>query len=380
MPDQLSAPLAELRARVETLLEKQLQPLEAELDPQAALPDPAIAKVRTLSVDLELYGMSQPGELGGTAAGPLALTVVREALAKANLRLTRFVLGPDPGILSQATGNLRHSHLKPVLLGERRGAFAFTEPRDALEPTFAVPHGDDFVVSGRKAFVTGGSEADFYTTLVNVRGGDAMPSGTGVLIIDRASTGLRIANEFRSLEGGRHVSLVLDEVSVPQTNLIGKIGEGLPRALRKISDVRLAMSAVATGLAQWTVEFTAQHLLQPHRSGTPLGEHEAIRLRFADMRIDTYASRSMLYRTARLAQSGENVINEVVATKIFTTEAVGRIVDSAVQLVGGQALIEGHPLEKLYRRVRSMRLAEGANDLLRLNLSKGRLELNEGRL
>lgn len=380
MPDQLSAPLAELRARVETLLEKQLQPLEAEFDPQAALPDPAIAKVRTLSVDLELYGMSQPGELGGTAAGPLALTVVREALAKANLRLTRFVLGPDPGILSQATGNLRHSHLKPVLLGERRGAFAFTEPRDALEPTFAVPHGDDFVVSGRKAFVTGGSEADFYTTLVNVRGGDAMPSGTGVLIIDRASTGLRIANEFRSLEGGRHVSLVLDEVSVPQTNLIGKIGEGLPRALRKISDVRLAMSAVATGLAQWTVEFTAQHLLQPHRSGTPLGEHEAIRLRFADMRIDTYASRSMLYRTARLAQSGENVINEVVATKIFTTEAVGRIVDSAVQLVGGQALIEGHPLEKLYRRVRSMRLAEGANDLLRLNLSKGRLELNEGRL
>ncbi len=173
-------------------------------------------------------------------------------------------------------------------------------------------------------------------------------------------------------------------MSVPQTNLIGKIGEGLPRALRKISDVRLAMSAVATGIALWTVEFTAEHLLQPHRSGTPLGEHEAIRLRFADMRIDTYASRSMLYRTARLAESGaesnEDVVNEVLATKIFTTEAVGRVVDSAVQLVGGQALIEGHPLEKLYRRVRSMRLAEGANDLLRLNLSKGRLELNKGRL
>lgn len=88
----------------------------------------------------------------------------------------------------------------------------------------------------------------------------------------------------------------------------------------------------------------------------------------------------MLYRTARLLDSGDDAINEAAATKVFCTEAAGRIVDGAVQLVGGQALIVGHPLERLYRRVRSMRLTGGASDILRLNVARGIIEFNVGRL
>ena len=98
------------------------------------------------------------------------------------------------------------------------------------------------------------------------------------------------------------------------------------------------------------------------------------------MRVETYVARSALYRTARLVDGPENRVNEIIATKIFCTEAVGRVVDMAVQLAGGQALVVGHPLEKLYRKVRSMRLIEGASDLLRINLVKGKLELGKGRL
>ena len=119
---------------------------------------------------------------------------------------------------------------------------------------------------------------------------------------------------------------------------------------------------------------------RPHRSGTPLADKEGVRLRLADMRIETYVARSALYRTARIVDSGDNSVNETIATKVFCTETAGRIVDWAVQLVGGQALVCGHPLEKLYREVRSMRLIEGASDLLRLNLAKGKLELGKGRL
>jgi acyl-CoA dehydrogenase len=86
----------------------------------------------------------------------------------------------------------------------------------------------------------------------------------------------------------------------------------------------------------------------------------------------------MLYRTARLAQSGANAINETLACKVFATETVGEVVDSAMQLVGGQALTVGHPLERLYRTVRALRIAEGANDVLRLNLARGDLELGKG--
>jgi alkylation response protein AidB-like acyl-CoA dehydrogenase len=103
-------------------------------------------------------------------------------------------------------------------------------------------------------------------------------------------------------------------------------------------------------------------------------------MRYADMRIETYVARSALYRTARLVETGENSVNETIATKVFCTETAGRVIDMAVQLVGGQALVLGHPLERLYRQVRSLRLVEGASDLLRINLVKGKLELKKGRV
>ena len=138
------------------------------------------------------------------------------------------------------------------------------------------------------------------------------------------------------------------------------------------------VAAQATGMCLWVLSFVEQHLRAPHRSGTPLGNKEGVRLRYADMRIKTFVARSALYRAARIVDSDQNSVNEVIATKVFCTETAGEVIDMAVQLVGGQALVEGHPLESLYRRVRSLRLIEGANDLLRINLVKGRLELDKG--
>ena len=201
-----------------------------------------------------------------------------------------------------------------------------------------------------------------------------------MVVIDRNADGVHIEREFGSMEGGGHVSMRFDQVHVPVANVIGKIGEGMPRALGNIGNVRLMISAQATGMSMWVLDFVEQHLQAPHRSGTPLGEREGVRLRYADMRIETYVARSALYRTARLADTGENIVNETIATKVFCTETAGRVVDMGLQLVGGQALVKGHPLERLYRQVRSLRLVEGANDLLRINLVKGKLELGKGRV
>jgi alkylation response protein AidB-like acyl-CoA dehydrogenase len=382
LPESLSPQLTALRDRVADFLTDELAAWESEaaLSFDDPVPETLAARVRERSRELDLHGLAQPTALGGLEAGLLCLTVVREALAASNLRLARYVIGPDPGVLVQAKGALAVSHLEPVLRGEKLAAFAFTEPSDAARPTQATLDGDELVIEGRKGFVTGGADADFYNVLVNVRADPPESAGTAMVIVDRQTEGLVIEEKFRSLEGGHHVSLRFDSVRVPKGHILGEVGDGLPRALRNISAVRLAMSAAATGICLWTAEHCASHLQAPHRSGTPLGEHEAIRLRYADMRTETYAARSMLYRTARLAESGANVVNEVMATKIFTTETAGRVVDLAMQLVGGRALVEGHPLEVLYRRVRSMRLAEGASDLLRLHLARGRLELEKGRL
>ncbi len=367
MPESISGRALELRQTTLDFIDTTLRPLA---DRPA---DEVREQVIAASIDAGLYRLTQARAFGGEQADDLCLTVVREALAAANLDCTRFVLGPGPGVLAGAEGELRERYLQPVMDGRKRGAFAFTEPTDAA-PMSGTLEGDEYVVNGVKSYVTGGDAADFVSAMVRLDGKPAF------MVIDTDSPGVERSQPFYSLDGSHHVSMTFRDVRVPRANLVGQPGEGLPRALRQIGNVRLQLAAEACGLAIWTLDFIETHLQAPHRSGTPLGELEGVRLRYADMRIDAYAARSMLYRTARLAVSGENVVNETIATKVFCTEAIGRIVDQAIQLAGGNALVETHPLTRLYRRVRALRLAEGASDVIRLNLARGRLELGKGRV
>lgn len=380
MPDQLPDDIQASVTRLQQFIEETLVPLEADLDVTGPVPAGVLAEVREASKAAGFFARTQPREYGGHPASTLELTALREALAAANTRLSGAVFGPGPGVLHAAEGMLKEHYLDPVMRGEKRGAFGFTEPDSAPRPTWAVLENDELVITGQKSYVTGGATADFVSILVNVEDPSGEKLGTAMVVVDRDADGVVIDREFSSMEGGGHVSMRFDGVRVPSALVIGKIGEGMPRALGNIGDVRLMVSAQATGICQWVCGFVEQHLAAPHRSGTPLGDREGVRLRYADMRIETYAARAALYRTARLVDTGENTINEVIATKVFCTEAAGRIVDAGVQLVGGQALVVGHPLERLYRQVRSLRLVEGASDLLRINLVKGRLELDKGRL
>ncbi len=320
------------------------------------------------------FTMTQPKAFGGTEASNLALTVARETLAAANMQGLAHVFGPGPGVLAACGEPLASSHLAPMLSGKKRGAFGFTEPDDAA-PTVAVPVDGGYRVNGRKSYVTGGANADFINTLVQIDG-----SGPAMVVIDKDAQGVNLERRFSSLDGSHHAAFHFDDVFVPATNLIGEPGSGMPRAMRQIGDTRLAIAANCCGFSIWTVNFVESHIRQPDRTGEPRAAKEGVRLRYADLRIKAFAARSMLYRTARLADSGENIVNEAICCKVFATETIGDIVDTAIQLVGGSALVEGHPLEAMYRRVRALRLAEGASDVLRLNLVRGNIDLGKGRL
>ncbi len=323
---------------------------------------------------------TQPAEFGGHPATTLELTALRETFAASNNPLSRYVFGPGPGVLHSVEGELRRDYLEPVLRGEKRGTFGFTEPDDAARPSWAVVENDQLIVNGQKSYVTGGGDADFVSALINVEDAAGAKLGTAMVVLDMSDEGLEIDREFSSLDGSDHVSMRFNNIRVPLTRLIGKLGEGMPRALDNIGNVRLLVSAQAAGICLWTIDYMERHLQKPHRSGAPLSEREGIRLRYADMRLKTYVARSALYRTARLVDSGINAVNETAMTKVFVTETAGQVVDTAVQLFGGQALVSGHPLERLYREVRSFRFVEGASDLLRLNVAKGRFELGKGGL
>ncbi len=360
MPEQLTKELLVLRDRA-TQFTRQLPALQSRRD--------AISAARQAG----FFQMTQPRRYGGSAAGPLALTVVREELASHNPPFLDAVFGPGPGVLDGCREPLASEYLKPMLRGEKRSAFGFTEPQD--KPTIGTLAKDELIVNGTKSYVTGGADADFINTLVRIEG-----SGPAIVVIDTGATGVHMTRRFASLDGSHHAVFEFDNVRVPANRIVGQPGEGLPRAMGQIVDTRLAIGAECVGLARWVVGFTTRHLETPDRHGKPRGDRESTRLRYADMRMQTFAARSMLYRTARLAESGNNIINEGIICKVFATEAVSRIVDAAIQLLGGQALAAGHPLEALYRRVRALRLAEGASDALRLNLARGALDLGKGRL
>ncbi len=380
MPDHLPPDVEASANAMRQFLDEQVLPLETELPPEAEVPGELLARVREASREAGFFGKTQPEAYGGLPAGTLELTALREVIAASNTRLGGAIFGPGPGILHAAEGELKARYLDPVLRGEKRGAFGFTEPDSAPRPTWAVLEGEELEITGQKSYVTGGATADFVSILVNVENAAGEKQGTAMVVVDREAPGVVIDRTFRSMEGGGHVSMTFDKVRVPLSHVIGKIGEGMPRALGNIGNVRLMVSAQATGICLWVCGFVEQHLLAPHRSGSPLGEREGVRLRNADMRMDTYVARAALYRTARLAETEDNIVSETIATKVFCTEAAGRVVDMGVQLVGGQALVVGHPLERLYRQVRSLRLVEGASDLLRINLVKGNLDLKKGRL
>ena len=368
MPENLPQKIVRIREEAERFLREVVKPLGDDDSESAA------RAIRAASREAGFFYKTQPAEFGGAPATTLELTVLRELFAHSNLPLTRHIFGPGPGVLHSVAGRLREEYLLPVMAGEKRGAFGFTEPDTAPRPTRAVLDGDLLIVTGQKSYVTGGATADFVSALVNVEQADGAKAGTAMVVIDRDSPGLTIEREFASLDGSSHVAMRFDKVRVPVDQMIGKPGEGLPRALTNIGQVRMLVSAQATGMCLWVLDYIEEHLKAPHRSGSPLGSREGVRLRFADMQIATWVARSALYRTARLVDSGEDSVHETAMTKVFTSETAGQVVDMGVQLFGGQALVDGHPLARLYRQVRSLRFVEGASDLLRLNIARGKLE------
>jgi len=369
LPEQLTAAQQQLAERTRAFATEILLPLDGRNS--ADVREQIVAAAQ----EAGYFSMTQPRQFGGTEAGALELTVVRDTLAGTNAPFQHLVFGPGPGVLAGVTGALRESHLEPLLRGEKRAGFGFTEPDDAPAATTALPENDHWLVNGQKSYVTGGAEADFINTLVQIP-----DQGPGLLVIDTDAPGVTLTRRFESLDGSHHAAFEFNDVRVPKTHLIGSPGEGLPRAMRQIGDTRLAIAAQCTGLLRWVDEYLVAHLQRPDRSGQPRGAKEGVRLRYAEARIRSYAVRSMVYRTARLADTGENIVNEGIACKVMATETIGDAVDNAIQLVGGNALVSGHPLERLYRQVRSLRLAEGGSDVLRLNLARGRLELNKGRI
>ena len=197
-------------------------------------------------------------------------------------------------------------------------------------------------------------------------------------LVDKDSEGVIIEELFTSIDGSNHGSINFVEVRVPEQNVVGDIGKGIPVAIDKILRERLEQAAIASGMTLRVIKLLEAHLSERNGAGKRMGDIEGIRLRYADMRIKTYAIRSVLYRTSKMLDESNDFINEITMARVFCTETASEVIDWGLQIYGSRSLIRGHPLEEMYRRIRSMRLAGGASDVLRLNVSRGVFDFQSG--
>jgi acyl-CoA dehydrogenase len=338
------------------------------------------AAVRQASKAAGVFGMTQPVAFGGTEAGALALAVVRDTLASRNVGHLAGVFGPSPGVLADVGEPLRSQFLLPYLAGELRSGFGFTEPADAPRHTWAARDGDDLVVNGAKSYVTGGADAAFVNALVEVE-----DTGPAMVLIETDRAGVVLTERFGTLDGSHHAAFTFTDVRVPATHVIGEAGGGLRRAMSQINATRMAIAADCIGQCRFAIDLVERTLVEraARRGSTEVPARvgsDPERVALGGMRIGAYAARSALYRTARLLDASENAVNEVMAAKSLATETLSRICDDAVQLVGGTALVDSHPLADILRRVRALRLAEGPTEVLAANVARGRLDLGLGRM
>ena len=327
--------------------------------------------MRSKSIEKGFYSISHQSTLHDGPANALEMVIARESVASSGILDHSNIIGPDPGALMNCSDEIKNNYLDPMLKGDKKASFAFTE-NDFKNPTTAELIDSQVIINGKKSYVSRAVDSDFMLVVLNFK----PDNSRFVAIVDSNSEGISLNQTFESLDGSTHSEVTFDNVQIPQNLLL----KNVQAATQNILQERLEMSAISVGLAIFTVNELTANLLKPHRSGASLSDREGIRLKYSDLRINTYAARSMLYRTATLLEGYENVINEVTATKIFCTETAFNVVDTAIQLSGGESLIVGNHLEAIFRKTRSMKLAGGSNEILRLNISKGIFEFDSGTL
>ena len=343
----LPADLSDLQARLLTFVEQEIDPITKGADPES--PAPALRReIARLSDQAGFYRLAVPESDGGLGAGPSVVTAAREALALSGNPWASGVLGAGPGIMRLADNDAQRDELYlPVVRGERAAAFAFTEalrPDGRREPTQAVRSTFDdgangFLLSGAKGFVTGGASSDWLVVVANVP-----DEGTALLVVDRDADGVSEGELGASIDGSTHSPFTFDAVPVPESRLLGAVGDGLPRAMQNIDRMRLGVAADCVGWARWVTRAALERIEGPHRSGQPLAEQQQVQAIFADMVADTFSARTCLYRAAEARERDEPTAGtQVAAAKWLASECLHRTVDRAIQLHGAQALLRGSP-------------------------------------
>jgi short/branched chain acyl-CoA dehydrogenase len=385
MSFELSADHEQFRKVVRDFAETEVAPNVAQWDRDHHFPTDLIPKMGALG----LFGLVVPEQYGGSA-GPggsdfTSLCVAIEELGRVDqsigITLSAGVgLGINP-ILTFGSDEQKHQWLPDLVTGHALAAFGLTEPEAGSDAgatkTRAELVDGNWVVNGTKAFITNsGSDITSFVT-VTARTGtvDGKPEISAILI-PNGTAGFGVQPAYDKL--GWRISdthgLVFDDCAVPEANIVGARGAGFKQFLAILDDGRIAISALAVGLAQACLEQSVSYAKQRTTFGKPIGARQAVAFAISDLAVSVEAARALTYKAASLKDAGRpraEVKQAAAIAKLYSTEAAVAATRVATQVFGGYGFMEEYPVARFYRDAKILEIGEGTSEVQRLVIARG---------
>ncbi len=355
---------ASFAAEVGTFASREIASQPAALDDAAARRD-----ARGLLARLGSGGWLEPIRRQDWRSCALAREALAAASPLADAVFALQGLGTVPILLSD-NAPMRDRWVADAVAGRAMAAFAMTEREAGSDiaaiATTARRDGQSYVLAGAKTLISNAGIADFYVTFAST---DRAAGGKGIscFVVPADSTGFRYLGPQVMSAPHPLGEIAFEECRVPASNRLGEEGKGFALGLKTLDRLRATVGAAACGMAARALEEALKHARSRRQFGKPLAEFQLIQAKVARMATDLAAARLLVYRAAWAADGGaDRVTLESAMAKAFATEAAQRIVDDAVQILGGAGVLASHPVDRLYRAVRALRIYEGTTEIQQL--------------
>lgn len=355
-----------------------VMPRELEIMNGNGVPD----DIREQTKKMGLFGYAIPQEWGG-----LGLNIAQDVELALEFGYTtlalRSMFGTNNGIAGQVlvgfgTDGQKARWLEGIASGDVVASFALTEPGAGSNPaglrTKAVRDGDEWVITGRKQYITNAPTANLFIVFARTRPADADGPGIAVFLVPADAAGVEVGAKDAKMgqEGAWTSDVILEEVRVSDDALIGgSVDVGYRAAMTSLARGRIHIAALSVGAAQRALDESVAYAATATQGGTPIGNFQLVQAMIANMQTGVMAGRALVRDAARMWLTGEDRRIAPSTAKLFCTEMVGRVADLAVQVHGGAGYMRDVPVERIYRDVRLLRLYEGTSEIQRLIIGGG---------
>ncbi len=365
-----------LRDFVREFVNKEIRPLAAKIDTDEFIPKELIRKLG----DAGLLGTAFPEEYGGGGFGEIGFCIAQEEVTRA-CGSTATLIGAHQSIGTNSiylggSEELKRKYLPVLTSGEKIASFALTEPEagsDAFNiKTTAKLHGDKYILNGSKIWITNAAIAGIFSVFARTE------KGISGFVVEADSPGIFIgANEKKlGIRGSVTNTVTFENVEISKENLIGVDGRGFLIAMAALDTGRLGIGASCVGAAKEMLEFSTKFANTRKQFDKPISQFQAVQLMLAEMSTKIYAMESMLYRAAYNYEQKKDISHEAAIVKLFCSETVSEIADTALQIHGGMGFSRELPIERFYRDARVLKIFEGTNEIQKLIISKRTIKNN----